>query len=77
VSSELILTFIFGRGVDAPEIGQRYGEESKEKLSDLVKGHRLRIHVYTRDQYGRAVGDVHCNDMFIQVCSLPKILSLG
>lgn len=60
------------QGVDAPEIGQRYGEESKEKLSDLVKGHRLRIHVYKRDQYGRAVGDVHCDDMFIQEALLKE-----
>lgn len=59
---------ILGRGVDAPEIEQPYGEESKDKLNDLVNGHPLVIHVYDRDQYGRAVGDVHGNGIFIQVC---------
>ncbi|KAG0619966.1 hypothetical protein M758_4G178700 [Ceratodon purpureus] len=54
------------KGVDAPEIEQPYGEESKDKLNDLVNGHRLVIHVYDRDQYGRAVGDVHGNGIFIQ-----------
>lgn len=54
------------KGVDAPEIEQRYGEESKVKLIDLVKDHPLVIHVYGRDQYGRALGDVHRNGIFIQ-----------
>lgn len=46
------------------------------KLIDLVKDHPLVIHVYGRDQYGRALGDVHRNGIFIQVVSLPKNSSL-
>jgi len=53
--------------VDAPEIRQPYGEEAKVLLRNLVKDQRLVIHVYNMDQFGRAVGDVYCNGVFIQV----------
>ena len=62
--------------MDAPELKQAYGKESMEKLDDLVKGHRLLIHVYGIDQYGRALGDVHLEmkgkmkGFFIQVMPL-------
>lgn len=55
------------RGVDAPEGKMPYGRESKDELSRLVQGKRLKIHVYGDDQYGRCIGDVYCDDIFIQV----------
>lgn len=70
------LVFIFCRGVDAPEIGQPYGEEAKVKLCDLVKDRRLLIHVYGKDRYGRTLGDVYDrNGTFIQVQFMLHLLS--
>jgi endonuclease YncB( thermonuclease family) len=60
------------KGVDAPESSQPYGQQSKATLNNLVQGHALLIHVYTQDQYGRLVGDVHCNGTFIQEALLKK-----
>jgi len=42
--------------IDAPEIGQAYGLNSKRSLSRLVAGKRVRIDAETTDRYGRTVG---------------------
>ncbi|GAV62455.1 SNase domain-containing protein [Cephalotus follicularis] len=60
------------RGIDAPEGSMPYGQEAKEELVKLVQWKCLRILVYGEDQYGRCVGDVHCNGMFIQELLLKK-----
>lgn len=54
------------RGIDAPESAMPYGKEAKEELVKLVQGKRLKVYVYGDDRYGRCVGDVHCNGIFIQ-----------
>ncbi|KAH0462214.1 hypothetical protein IEQ34_009789 [Dendrobium chrysotoxum] len=54
------------RGVDAPEVGMAYGEEARQMLVKMIQGKCLKIHVYDEDKYGRSVGDVYCNDIFIQ-----------
>lgn len=56
-----------GRGIDAPEGEMPYGEESKQELLKLVQGKSLRILVYGEDQYGRSVGDIYSNGIFVQV----------
>ncbi|KAL0919557.1 hypothetical protein M5K25_011657 [Dendrobium thyrsiflorum] len=43
-----------------------YGEEAKQVLVKMIQGKCLKIHVYNEDKYGRSVGDVYCNDIFIQ-----------
>jgi len=60
------------RGVDAPEHGQSYGEEAKQILLNLVKGKPLQILVYDKDQYGRLVGDIYSEGVFIQEVLLKK-----
>ena len=45
-----------------------YGKEAKEELANLVQGKCLRIFVYGEDRYGRCVGDIYCNGIFVQVC---------
>ena len=57
----------FHRGIDAPESSQPFGQQAKAALISLVEGRPLLIHVYTIDRYGRLVGDIHCNNIFIQV----------
>lgn len=44
-----------------------YGKEAKAELVKLVQGKSLRIFVYNEDRYGRSVGDVYCNGIFVQV----------
>lgn len=58
------------RGIDAPEGEMPYGEEAKEELANLVQRKCLRILVYGEDRYGRSVGDVYCNGIFVQVLSM-------
>jgi endonuclease YncB( thermonuclease family) len=57
------------RGIDAPENSMPYGKEAKEELVNLVQGRTLKISVYDTDRYGRLVGDVECNGVFVQVGS--------
>lgn len=44
--------------VDAPELGQPYGKDSKKVLSDLVFDREVRVEVLKLDRYGRTVGEV-------------------
>ncbi|KAK6932953.1 Staphylococcal nuclease (SNase-like), OB-fold [Dillenia turbinata] len=62
-------------GIDAPESAMPYGKEAKEELTNFVQGKCLRIFVYTVDRYGRYVGDVYCNGMFVQELMLKKGLA--
>jgi endonuclease YncB( thermonuclease family) len=55
------------RGIDAPENAMPYGKEAKEELVKLVQGRTLKISIYDTDRYGRLVGDVECNGVFVQV----------
>ena len=57
------------RGIDAPESAMPYGKEAKEELVNLVQGKCLRIFVYEEDRYGRYVGDIYSNGIFVQVVS--------
>ncbi|KAG6513154.1 probable staphylococcal-like nuclease CAN1 [Zingiber officinale] len=61
------------RGVDAPESQMPYGKEAKEELAKLVQGKCLRIDVYNIDQFGRHVGDIYCDGVFVQ----EKLLKRG
>ncbi|CAN1325613.1 Uncharacterized 38.1 kDa protein [Linum perenne] len=60
------------RGVDAPESSMPYGKEAKEELVKLVQGKCLRVLIYDQDRYGRCVGDIYCNGLFIQEIMLKK-----
>ncbi|KAI3974686.1 hypothetical protein MKX01_004415 [Papaver californicum] len=63
------------RGIDAPEMQMPYGKEAKVELTKLLQGKCLTIGVYGEDQYGRLVGDVHCNGKFAQKTMLQKGLA--
>lgn len=45
-------------GLDAPEMMQARGRESKKFLSRLVRGQEVRVETAGRDQYGRALGRI-------------------
>ncbi|XP_062182863.1 probable staphylococcal-like nuclease CAN2 [Phragmites australis] len=54
------------RGIDAPELNMPYGKESKNALVKLIGGRSVKIYVYEQDKYERYVGDVYCDNVFIQ-----------
>ena len=43
-------------GIDAPELAQPYGQESRRQLQSLVRGGGIRMDVKATDRYGRTVG---------------------
>ncbi|XP_061351715.1 staphylococcal-like nuclease CAN2 [Gastrolobium bilobum] len=63
------------RGIDAPESAMPYGKEAKIELTKIVQGKSLRIFVYGEDRYGRSVGDIYCNGIFVQELMLKKGLA--
>lgn len=44
-----------------------YGKEAKEELTKILQGKCLRVLVFDQDRYGRCVGDIYCNGIFVQV----------
>ncbi|MDO9620563.1 MAG: thermonuclease family protein, partial [Moraxellaceae bacterium] len=44
--------------IDAPELGQAYGQASRRALKELIGQQQVRIHLLDTDQYGRIVGIV-------------------
>jgi endonuclease YncB( thermonuclease family) len=63
------------RGIDAPESAMPYGKEAKIELTKLVQGKPLRVLVYGEDRYQRCVGDIYCNNIFVQELMLKKGLA--
>ena len=43
-------------GIDAPELAQPYGRESRDQLASLVRRGGIRMEVRATDRYGRTVG---------------------
>lgn len=50
-------------GVDAPEGGQAFGDESRRFLSELARGKTVNVDVRDVDQYDRLVARVHIDDV--------------
>ncbi|OIT22645.1 PREDICTED: staphylococcal-like nuclease CAN2 [Nicotiana attenuata] len=63
------------RGIDAPESAMPYGKEAKEELTKVVQGKSLRVLIFEEDRYGRCVGDIYCNGIFVQEVMLKKGLA--
>ncbi|KAK7320568.1 hypothetical protein VNO77_30172 [Canavalia gladiata] len=63
------------RGIDAPESAMPFGKEAKAELIKIVQGKSLRVLVYGEDRYGRCVGDIYCNGIFVQEMMLKKGLA--
>jgi len=59
--------FMTWRGIDAPELKMASGKESRNALVKLIGGERVTIYVYGQGQFGRYVGDIYCDNVFIQV----------
>lgn len=46
-------------GIDAPEMSQPYGEESRTQLLGLVYGKEVVIQTKKKDRYGRIIGTIY------------------
>jgi len=51
--------------IDTPEKAQPYGNKAKQALSDLVYGKTVTVKQQTVDRYGRIVGEVFLNDIYV------------
>jgi len=51
--------------IDAPEHGQPFWKKSKQALEKRVAGKQVSVEEFDRDQYGRVVGHVYINDVWI------------
>ena len=49
--------------IDAPEMGQAFGNRSKQALEALVKGHEVRVVERGKDKYHRTLGRVYRGDL--------------
>lgn len=49
-------------GIDSPEFGQPYGEESRAALARKLSGGRVRVEGNARDQHGRLLGTLWIDD---------------
>jgi len=49
-------------GVNAPELGNCYSEESKNELTKMILGKEVRLTGLQADRYGRVVADVYLKD---------------
>ena len=63
--------------IDAPELRQDYGIESRDFLSNLVLGKNVEIHSYRRDRYKRVIGEVYIHDKNESVFVNAKLLKTG
>ena len=63
VTSKSVKVRLFG--IDAPEITQEYGLESKEYLMSLIKDKNVIIKGNTYDRYNRLLGTIYVDDINI------------
>ncbi|WP_233573249.1 thermonuclease family protein [Leptotrichia sp. OH3620_COT-345] len=59
-TGELIKVRLFG--IDAPEINQDYGYESKQTLINFIRNKNVKIYGKKKDRYGRVLGTVYYNN---------------
>lgn len=52
-------------GIDAPELSQPWGVESKKALMEMLKGGQVQVEVTDRDRYHRLVAKLWVDDLYI------------
>lgn len=52
-------------GIDAPELAQPWGIQSRTALRRLVQGRDVRVDVFDRDRYGRLVARLWVDDRYV------------
>lgn len=54
-------------GIDAPEKGQAFSEESRAMLRNLTQGKNIRVDVQNTDRYGRYLGKVYVGKTYVNL----------
>jgi micrococcal nuclease len=56
-------------GINSPEKGQKFSEEAKNRLEELVKGKRITLKqdIENKDKYGRLLRYLYANDIFVNL----------
>ena len=62
-------------GIDAPEMDQSFGFESREMLVNLVEGERVIIEYRKKDRYKRILGKIYLDDMDVNLTMISKGLA--
>jgi len=52
-------------GIDAPELAQPWGIQSRSALRRLIAGRTVRVEVTDRDRYNRLVGKLHLGRTYV------------
>ena len=63
--------------IDAPELKQMFGIQSKKYLTSLVLNKNVEIHSYRRDRYKRVIGEVYIHNNNESVFINAKLLKSG
>lgn len=58
-------------GIDTPERGQPWADESRSALRARVQGKQVRVNEVETDRYGRSVGEVYADDVCVG-CELVR-----
>ncbi len=58
--------------IDAPELGQPFGQASKRALSERVFGKDVVVIAKTKDKYGRTVGHILIDDRDVNLLMLEE-----
>jgi endonuclease YncB( thermonuclease family) len=59
-------------GIDAPEMEQRFGKESKLCLSQLVGNNSIKLKTYGRDRYQRILAKIIVGEVDINLAMIKK-----
>ena len=62
-------------GIDAPEMDQSFGFESREMLVNLVEGERVIIDSRKKDRYKRILGKIYLDDIDVNLTMISKGLA--
>ena len=54
--------------IDAPEMNQPFGVQSKNFLNRLLYEKDVTLIAQGEDRYGRALGKIYANELNVQIC---------
>ena len=60
-------------GIDAPESHQPFGIHATQYLAEKILGESVEISIVSSDMYGRLIGNVYCDDVYIN----KEMISVG
>lgn len=62
-------------GIDAPEKNQAFGNVSKQSLSEMITGKKVKVDFNKRGRYGRIIGKVLLNNEDVNLAQIKRGLA--